>query len=213
MAIMSILGLYDYDPTIMDGLTLPVLPDSASDLYDLAGVEPPNKDVLITELCLQLAELEIIYPDPDVMRKAIAAWSAIRLPVWQRMYNTTLYSYNPIHNKDANIDRQETRTPNLVATSTIISNHTEGSSETGVSAFNASDYQARDKITTSADNTGSSTVASTGTETIRHVDREYGNVGVTATQHLIQMERDISAFDIYQYIIDDFRRRFCLLVY
>lgn len=40
-----------------------------------------------------------------------------------------------------------------------------------------------------------------------------GNIGVTSTQSLIQEERELDKFSTIDYIIDDFRFNFCLLVY
>lgn len=51
----------------------------------------------------------------------------------------------------------------------------------------------------------------TGTETIS--TRRYGNQGVTMTQDMIQKERDISMFNLYEYICRSFKNRFCLMVY
>ena len=43
--------------------------------------------------------------------------------------------------------------------------------------------------------------------------RIWGNVGVTTSQQMIEEERRISKFNIMDYIIDSFKRRFCLLIY
>lgn len=40
-----------------------------------------------------------------------------------------------------------------------------------------------------------------------------GNVGVTTTQKMITEEREISEFNIYDYITDSFKNRFCLQIY
>ena len=40
-----------------------------------------------------------------------------------------------------------------------------------------------------------------------------GNIGVTSTQSLIKEQRDVVQFNIMDYIINDFKNRFCLLVY
>ena len=43
--------------------------------------------------------------------------------------------------------------------------------------------------------------------------RETGNIGVTTTQQMIKEEREVDQFNIYDYIVQSFKRRFCLLVY
>lgn len=41
----------------------------------------------------------------------------------------------------------------------------------------------------------------------------HGNIGVTTTQKLIQEQREIDLFNLYDIIIEDFKMRFCILVY
>lgn len=61
--------------------------------------------------------------------------------------------------------------------------------------------------------------SSTHNETIEnnnsgtHELRAHGNIGVTTTQEMIRQERAISLFNIYNVIIEDFKMRFCILVY
>lgn len=43
--------------------------------------------------------------------------------------------------------------------------------------------------------------------------REFGNIGVTTTQAMIQAERDLVRFNLYDLIIDSFKARFCILLY
>lgn len=42
---------------------------------------------------------------------------------------------------------------------------------------------------------------------------ETGNIGVTTTQQMIEAERELVKFNIYDFIIDSFKARFCILVY
>lgn len=43
--------------------------------------------------------------------------------------------------------------------------------------------------------------------------REYGNIGVTSTQELIERSRTLALFNIYDIIVSDFIKYFCILVY
>lgn len=51
------------------------------------------------------------------------------------------------------------------------------------------------------------------TTTKTYEDRETGNIGITMTQQMITAERDVASFNVIDYIIDDFKKRFCLLIY
>lgn len=43
--------------------------------------------------------------------------------------------------------------------------------------------------------------------------REYGNIGVTSTQELIERSRKLALFNLYDIIISDFIRYFCIMIY
>ena len=82
---MSLWGLYQYDSTILDGLTVPT------------GMDGDN---VKQNLLLETAGLSILYPDPDFLKAAITVWSAERQDVWDKMYATTVAQYNPMENYD-----------------------------------------------------------------------------------------------------------------
>ena len=65
---LSILGLYKYDNTLFDGMVVPSSLD---------------KNLIIDNILMELAELEVIYPDPDFMKFAIARWSAKQKFAWE----------------------------------------------------------------------------------------------------------------------------------
>lgn len=84
-ATLSIKGLYDYDPSLFDGMSWP---DGVT-----AG------DVL-PELTAELAELEIVYPAAETMKNAITAWSKSRFAAWNRIAAALNAEYSPIENYD-----------------------------------------------------------------------------------------------------------------
>lgn len=63
-------------------------------------------------------------------------------------------------------------------------------------------------LTHNASETGGNTLQQTHTSNIR------GNIGVTTSQQMLNQELDVSKrLDIYKYISDSFKNRFCLMVY
>lgn len=84
-ATVSLLGLKRLNDGILGELVVP-------DGVDVELV----KDNLLAET----AELEVIYPDAVFMQAMIGRWSAKELPIWERLYKTTLLEYNPIENYD-----------------------------------------------------------------------------------------------------------------
>lgn len=195
-----------------------------------------SKEYLIMQIVEECAELEILYPDEFYLTRAIGWWSHGEKKIWEKLYNTTVLDYNPIWNKDGTVTETENR--DHVSRDAGSENETfrsEGSSsrsqndaatQTGqVSAFDATDFQNRDKTSTSADSTEhvvadneNRTDRSSNRETVdgdsrTYERRETGNIGVTTTQQMIKEEREVDQFNIYDYIVRSFKRRFCLLVY
>ena len=96
----------------------------------------------------------------------------------------------------------EMETRNLQSTNTGTDNYT--SSDTGTDNYVSSD-------------TGTDNYVSTDTGTIDHNDKtefyKRGNQGVTTTQQMIREEQALAKFNIDDYIIDEFKKRFCIMLY
>lgn len=217
MAILSILGMYDYDQTIFDGLQLPTAADITDEADKVSDPWVPDKDELIDYLCMECAELELLYPSAPTLSKMIGVWSRARQPVWKALYNTLLYKYNPIWNKDGSY--REVRTPNLTTQddSTVTNMETAhtGDVRHNVTGYDANTYSpdTQDVNDTKDTTNGASanTRTETGTETIERT--EGGNIGVTMTQEMIRQQRDVVMFNLYDVIVQEFKSRFCLMIY
>lgn len=88
-------------------------------------------------------------------------------------------------------------------------------SENSISDSNQTTVQDSANSQTTATETGSNNQSETGSnsQTETYSRTESGNIGVTMTQQMIQAERDIAIFNIYDIIIKSFKTRFCLLIY
>lgn len=234
-ATIDLLGLYNYDNTVLATLVLPS-DENGEDLID--------RDTLTTNLLMETAELELIYGSVPFMKTAIGAWSAKQVEVWTKLYESMHFEYNPIWNKDGTIDetitrdlaasQDITRTDNLKReddfTRTDNLAHTDdATTTTDVYGYNSSTGAPKTLVTVDNDtsdtgtvrNAGSSTNSgtvrnagsTTDTGTITTSRTEQGNIGLTSTQELIKQQRDIVQFNVMDYIINDFKRRFCLMVY
>lgn len=300
---LSPLGLYNWDSTVFDLMQIP---------------EALDKDTLIKNLLAETAELEVLYPNPVVFKNLVGVWSAKQIDIWNRLYSTTQYEYNPIENYDRHETGSDSGTGSTTHsgtdTTTETTTHggtdgrteaittggkdtldmarreggtevveTEYSNEQGgednvtgedkkghwIAGFNSQasgDDDGLVKQTRDEDNattkteygkteegTGSTTTTFGKTETNKdettygktenvqesktygetvnrtggmthgesiqttsgglHELRAHGNIGVTTTQEMIKQEREISRFNVYDFIIEDFKMRFCILVY
>lgn len=236
-AVLDLMGIYNYDNTVLDNLKIPAALD---------------RQTLIDNLLMESAELEILYSDSEILKYAIGAWSSKQLPIWDELYDTTQYEYNPIWNKDGTITELETRNlagsdhttdntdrvDNLSDTETRDLNDLEtrnlnDSNTHSVYGFNSS--TAAPESADEGTQGGTDNIAHTGTDTFNHTGRqdidrtfdkattdtgtikhertEQGNIGLTSTQELIEKQRAVVEFNIMDVIIKDFIRRFCLGVY
>ena len=216
---LSLLGMYQYDNTILDNLVLPEALES-------------KRSIIKDNLLIESAELEILLADFSMLKYAIGVWSQKELPVWQELYDTTQYEYNPIWNKDGTYTELETRdltghnrsveTRSLAGTS--LENGTgSGSTEYDVYGYNsetaAHESQTTESNTYNRENnsTQSGTITDQGSNTdqgtVKRERTEQGNIGITSTQELIEKQRAVVEFNIMNRIIQDFIKRFCILVY
>lgn len=183
---ISIRGLYIYDNTIFDNL---VLPDGM------------DKTTLIGDIMMECAELECIFPDPDTIKEAIGYWSTSRGNAWNRLYQAMTADYNPIYNKDGYVEESSNMTGNNVTSGT-------GSSTGSVAGMNSSTLNPAEKTDSTS---GGTSETEQNVENLRH---EYGNIGVTTSQQMLREEVELrSELDVYGMITDEFKRKFCLLVY
>lgn len=296
--------MYNYDNDLFRYLNLP------SEL---------DKDNVINNILYECADLEVIYPNIDVMKNAIETWSSKQLPVWTHLYETTQYEYDPLINyfikgednttseteskselnkssentisgndtKTVDGDLTQTLTNNLVntlsGTDNVIDNNTKTNdlkttnhTETNVNdekthsvmAFDNGSLTVQSKdadVKSKDENFQDQTVENTGTVTDKNtVETTYGKkssdtgtsttvesddrtrldeyeskreitssdkyedentknekytrdrkglTGIYTTQTLIKEERELAQFNIIDYIVKDFKNRFCLLVY
>ena len=198
---IDLIGMYNYDSHILDGLVYP---------------EGLDGDILKDNILMESAEQELIYSNIDFMRKAIESWSKKQLHVWTELYDTTQYVYNPIWNKDGKFS--ETITRDLKGTEDYTDTHS-------VFGFNSSTEAPANKSVTDQDtsDSGTDTVNHTGTfkkdrdttdtGTIKTERTEQGNIGVTSTQSMIMEQREVVQLNLYDVITRDFIDRFCLKVY
>lgn len=78
----------------------------------------------------------------------------------------------------------------------------EESTNTGESLGKVAGYNASDLVNSSGASTD-----------VKRKARMWGNIGVTTTQQMIGEQRSVVKFNMMDYIIESFIKRFCLLVY
>lgn len=161
MAKLTLIGLYNYDQTLFNGLTFP------------AGID---KDIAVNEILMKANEFCVLYTDPDFMKIQIGIWGQKHYRTFEKWVNALAEEFNPLHNydrheesedhsgkktnskttadyKDArSVDMTAERTPDIIDTETNDLTDTQGqmfpgNDETQVSAYDSSSYQPKEKTT------------------------------------------------------------------
>lgn len=169
-ATVSLLGLKALNEEILGELVVP---------------EGVDIELVKDNLLAETAELEVIYPDAVFMQAMIGRWSAKELPVWDKLYRTTLLEYNPVENYDRTEQwtEDENTTKNLDSEATGSSDTTtdktntrdsETTTSTGtnkaVSAYNEADFTPTEKVDVTAQTTDHETSSNEDNINVRSKD-------------------------------------------
>ena len=204
---ISVMGLYTWD----------------NELFSLMAIPDGLKlETVVDNVLSETAELEVLYPNPEVLKVLIGTWSAKMIDRWTELYKTTQYDYNPIEN----YNRMETGSRDTTGNSKdsgsdqFTGNRT-GKSDSYIAGFDSVPSgnndglvkQSRDEDTDNSNNTTTYGKKTDQTENTKYENHTHGNIGVTTTQKLIREQREVADFNIYAIIIRDFIDRFCIEVY
>lgn len=221
IATTGLLDLLYFDDTIMDNFTVPEGIDrqlALDTIYQRCGLTP------------------LYHPDPVWLKFYIGRWCSKNAKTWGELYKTTVQDYNPIYNYDRTEEVSDTRSGTRKMSEDTSSNTKQSgdssvtdtsndSSEHTMSADNSDTYEpgykdaaTRQDLQSSessnrVDVSGDRAVDETTGETYTHKLRAYGNVGVTTTQEMLEAQRTLVRYNVYDEITDSFKNEFCLYIY
>ena len=195
---MTILGLYQWDPTIFDDMQLPAAID---------------RNTLIGNIVLECAGLEITLPNAEIFKSMLTTWSNSRIDAWSKMVTALQSQYNALHN----YDRTETHTDKWSNDSTKNMVQSSGGSDTTTTktaAFNGDSLATAGENKTAYGGTANTTNTDKDSGTRDYTIKAYGNIGVTTSQQMLESEMQLRGkYDIYSIIVSEFRDKFCILIY
>ena len=194
---LSIMGLYNYNPEIFEGLTVPT------------GID---RDVVINEILMQCGELELVYPSYTFMKMAIGNWSKMEAKIWDKLWNTENITYNPIWNVDGEVVDSIIRSGDN-SENTQSSVNGNGTRTGSTKGYNEVSWLDNEKDVNNNTQTGSGSTSGEWSDTETHTTTRTGNIGVTTTQQMIREERDVADFSTMKYIVNSFKKRFCVMIY
>lgn len=186
---LTVIGLLNWDPTVFDEL---LLPDGAI------------KQIAVENIAYTCGELPLVYSEPETFKRMIGIWSQVRAYGWKALWESTQLEYNPIENLNRYEDIGEDRKSEASGTGS-----SSGQTEQKVRGFDGGTLVDKD----SASDSGKSSSSSTGKESVTRTAHFHGSIGVITSQNMIMSEREVAEFSFYDKIADEFKQRFCILVY
>ena len=234
-ASLDLLGIYRIDNTVLDLLEVPededgnelIDKDTLKDnlLMDTAEMEILYPDASFLKLAIGAWS-----------KKQVPIWSELYAstqyeynPIWN--VDGTVVEERDLAGTDYRTDdhtTERTHDDSMERThdDTMERTHDDTlTTDNDVYGYNSTTAAPESKVTADHDGTitdaHTGTITDTDTGTINHdttdtgsiTTTRTGNIGVTSTQSLIKEQRDVVQFNIMDYIINDFKNRFCLLLY
>ena len=294
MALLSLVAIYNYDNTVLEELKNYVPKKPSNTEYAVLDFTPIDFTTLKSLILLRAAEMSLVYSDIDLFKFALRAWCGANKDVWQRLYDTLWYKYDPLFSKirsytlerktqlnrdteehtdqsdtntteredntETNRDQNTTSTENTTAhdgaNETVNRSGNDSATDTQyVQAFNdigANRWHEKEQnkhtgnvsenATTNSseditqqvsgsEKTDEDIISRYSQDVKELLDREINKngkqldvgkvddviketiTGQRAFQELIVLQREIAEFNLYDYIVEDFVRHFCIMVY
>lgn len=166
----------------------------------------------ILERCGTLLPL---YTNSEMFKTFSDSFFKQRKNIIAKLIDTTELDYNPIdnYNRVEEINRKYDEA-NENTTKTDGTSTRNSDQESKVSAYDSDDYLPKEKVNGTSTDTDKTDTKGTGknniTEKITNVTK--GNIGVTTTQQMIEAERKVVTFSVYNWIAIEFEQHFFICV-
>ena len=155
MAKMTLIGLYNYDDSLFDGLTFP------------DGI---NKDIAVNEILMRSGEFEVLYSNLEFNKYQIGKWGEKHYRTFEKWIRALNIEYEPLENYDRMEEWTDTntgtQTTDSTGTQTVENTGTQTTTNTGTqTTTNTGTQTTTDTGTQTTTNTGTQTTTDTGTQT------------------------------------------------
>lgn len=241
MPFLSILTLTNYNPNLWDNLDLPSVDITENGVTTTYSIDPDILIPEILFECSDLALIypDSDYMEGmiglwcgsnyDIWRRLLYTCVVPYNPLWNVDADITdNVSGNNSGTASGSTSGTTSGTTSGSTTETDSGNNSNTDTKS-VTGYNSSSWMDHEKDTssgsrseskngtmsgtTSESNTGTTSNTDSRNWSETHTTRRTGNIGVTSSQELIERERKVSEFSIYKYIVDSFKKRFCIMVY
>lgn len=182
--------------------------DDILNINTLQLPEQLDKQILVDAIVEECGMMFPIHQQPFYLASNINNWFKRRYKDFSKLCEALYADYNPTENYNM-IEIVKGSDNGTTESSTTINGTSEGINK--VSGFNSSTLV--DDTSSSGKSQTSSTNKGNDTNTYNKTLTRSGNIGVTTTQQMIESSIELSRFDIYRYIIEQFIEQFMLPVY
>lgn len=179
-----------------------------------------DRDDLNEKIILELGERKCYWRHTELLKAAIENWFKTHEYNIGKLLDTVEFEYNPIYNKDyyedfiSNKDKDRTQSEDNTETSNTINSNTTTNNSTStneISAYDSGSYQPQDKNTSTSTEQSNSTSNTTDIEDKDLAEKVKENLGTKLHHYgkesdesyadLIEDERRLVLFNIYDWII------------
>lgn len=194
---LTLIGMYNYDDTLFDGLQLP-------DYFDT--------ETLVNTILFTGGEFGVLYPSVPVMKRFISAWSAKNQRYFERLALLMETDYSPLENYNRQEKWNDKGTSE--SNSDVTTNSQTDTTDTGqVSAFNSSQFENRTKDTGKETVKDKSEANASGSFDTTREGYARGNIGVMSSQDMFIQEMSVVGISPYDVLAGDFINECCIKVY
>lgn len=176
---IPLIAVYEYDNTILDDLHVPTANELQTGLPYISPIPTLSDATLHMQLLFELGELSPVHSDPAILKKMIEIWNAVNHPTWVQLWQTMLYTYNPIWNKDGTYTETRALQKSGNETGSTTTGNTRSISDS-IREVLDEDTSGSVRTTTSGNTSGSTTHSVTGYDT-NTLSTAYGDTSTGTT--------------------------------
>ncbi|MBR2591885.1 MAG: hypothetical protein IKD62_02845 [Oscillospiraceae bacterium] len=206
---VTLLNLMQEDPELLSNIVLP---------------EGVDRETLVNQILFEGCTLFPIYQDPKLFKAMAEHYFRMREQIHAELFKTLEYKYDPLENYDRTEDRTHSGNENInrnLATEETAGTGTtsNGKTEEKVSAFNEDGYQPQNlsesesTMNSNTDTEGSEDETTARTHSGTEHTRIHGNIGVTTSQQMLEAQRGVVQFSLYEFIAAHFLTKFMIGIY
>lgn len=215
---------------LLDSLTL------EPTLFDDAEIDSRiNRQTMTNAIIMRCGTLQPIYIDTRTFKIMINTFFATKKRTITKLLDSEMFEYNPIENYNMrekvvdshtgtdtqefghvldtkytpNLNSKQVNTPNTVVEETVSAFNSGGYSPAKKSAHSGTDTTENNQTgnaTNNETNSGNDKTIYDNTHTV-NTERS-GNIGVTTSQQMIEQERKVAVFSVYEWIAVEFENEF-----